>query len=64
MHQSKTGADSLNDHRLQSLFAFWPSVYRRPIVIYTTVNMALLASLSNWGEQLILSWIGLSEIRI
>jgi len=52
MHQSKTGADSLNHHRLQSLFAFWPSVYRRSIAIHTTVDMAPLASLSNWGEQL------------
>ena len=61
MQQSKTGADSLN-HRLQRLFAFWPSVYRSPIVVHTTVDMAPLASLINWGEQLVLSGISLSEI--
>ena len=64
MHQSKTGADSLNHHRLQSLFAFRPSVYRRSIAIHTTIDMAPLASLSSWGEQLVLSGTSLSEIRI
>jgi hypothetical protein len=62
MRQSKTGANSLNHHRLQSLFAFWPSVYGRSIAVHTTVDVALLASLSNWGEQLVLSGISLSEI--
>jgi hypothetical protein len=62
MHQSTTGADSLNYHRLQSLFTFWPSVYGRSIVIHTTVDVALLASLSNWGEQLAFLGISLSEI--
>ena len=72
MHQSKTGADSLK-HRLQSLFAFWLSVYRRPVAIHitaqqrrTTADMAFcslfLAFLSNWGGQLVLLGLSLSEI--
>ena len=63
MRQSKTGAASLN-HRLQSLFAFWSSVYCRPIAVHTAVGTTFLAPLSNWGEQVLLSGISLSEIRI
>jgi hypothetical protein len=64
MHQSRTGADSLNHHRLQSLLAFWPSLYRNPIATHTTEDMASSASLSTWGEQLVLSENSLNAIRI
>jgi hypothetical protein len=62
MRQSKTEADSLNHPGLQSLFAFWPSVYHRSIVIHTTGDVASLASFGDWGKQLIFLGINLSEI--
>jgi hypothetical protein len=64
MHQSRTGADSLNHHRLQSLLAFRPSLYRSPIAIHTTEDMVSLASLSIGGEQLVLSENSLNGIQI
>jgi hypothetical protein len=69
MQQNKTGADSLNYHRLQSLFAFWARVYRRSIAIHimaqqyrTTGDVVSLASFGDWGEQLIFSGVSQGKI--
>lgn len=50
MRQSTTGSDSLNQHRLQSLFVFWPSVYHSSVAIHTTGDVASLVSLAT-GEN-------------
>jgi hypothetical protein len=39
-------------------------LYRSPIAIHTTEDMASSASLSTWGEQLVLSENSLNGIRI